>query len=271
MSTNRKIELIKSKENECVKRLKKLHDKKHREEFKVFLVEGVKAVKEALDYAIEDINLLIFSQEASKKYEEFFSRCISLLNSGKLKRIVQVPEKIFEHISTTTTPQGVLAECSFFDKELDVLKKHNRVVVIDSVQDPGNLGTIIRCADAFGFECVITVNGTVDVYNPKVVRSAMGSMFHVDVVRERKKEEVLEALNKRGFALYVTTPYGDVDISKLSVDDRFAIVIGNESKGVDVAFLENATKKVKISMPGKAESLNSAVAAAIVLYELRKK
>ncbi|WAM30753.1 TrmH family RNA methyltransferase [Caldicellulosiruptor naganoensis] len=271
MPKSRRIEVITSKENESIKRLKKLHEKKYREELKAFLIEGVKVVNEALDNVSETINLVVFSQEAIQKYGEFFDKCINLLNSGKLRRLVQVPEKIFEHISTTTTPQGVLAECSFFDKGLDVLNHHNRVVVIDCVQDPGNLGTIIRCADAFGFECIVTLDGTVDVYNPKVVRSAMGSIFHIDIVRETKKEELLETLREKRFALYVTTPHGNVDISTLSVDNRFAIVIGSESRGIDAAFLENATKKVKISMPGKAESLNAAVAAAIVLYELRKK
>lgn len=270
MSEVKKIEVITSRENECIKRLKKLNDKKHREDFRAFLVEGVKAVEEAINYIPEKINLLVFSQEAVNKYGHFFENCKNLLSYGKLKRIVQVPEKVFEHISTTTTPQGVLAECSFLDKELDILENYNRVVVIDSIQDPGNLGTIIRCADAFGFECVITVDGTVDVYNPKAVRSAMGSVFHVEIVREKKREEIVEVLSKKGFALYVTTPYGDVDVSSFSVDDKFAVVIGNEARGADEVFLQTATKKVKISMSGKAESLNSAVAAAIVLYELRK-
>ncbi|WAM32967.1 TrmH family RNA methyltransferase [Caldicellulosiruptor morganii] len=271
MSENRRIEVITSKENENVKRLRKLHEKKHREELKAFLVEGVKVVSEAIEYNLEKINLLVFSQEAVKKYNEFFNRCVNLFNSGKIPRIVQVPERVFEHISTTTTPQGVLAECSFFDRQLDSLDGYKRVVVVDAVQDPGNLGTIIRCADAFGFDCIVTVDGTADVYNPKVVRSAMGSMFHLDIIREVKKEELLDAFKKKGFYLYVTTPYADLDISEFCVDDRFAVVIGNESKGADKLFLENATRKVKIPMIGKAESLNAAIAAAIVLYELRKK
>lgn len=106
MSENRRIEVITSKENENVKRLRKLHEKKHREELKAFLVEGVKVVSEAIEYNLEKINLLVFSQEAVKKYNEFFNRCVNLFNSGKIPRIVQVPERVFEHISTTTTPQG---------------------------------------------------------------------------------------------------------------------------------------------------------------------
>ncbi|WPX09910.1 TrmH family RNA methyltransferase [Anaerocellum danielii] len=270
MST-KKVEFISSRENECIKRVKKLHDKKYREEFKSFIIEGLKLVKEAIDYQIKCVNILIFSQQAKEKYQEFYNECKYLLQDGKIKRVIEVPDKLFEYITTTSTPQGILAECNFIDTDINFIKNLKRVVVVNKLQDPGNLGTLIRCADAFGFDAVITTKGTVDIYNPKAIRATMGSLFHLLIVREVEEGELIKILKDNSFIVYVATPYGDIEVSKIVPDKRFCVVIGNESEGVSDSFTKVATRKIKIPMVGKAESLNAAVASSIVLYELRKR
>lgn len=267
----KRIEFITSKDNECIKRLKKLHDKKHREETGSFLVEGIKIVKELLAYIPEHVRLLVFSQEAVKKYAEFYKICLECLKVQKIKKIIQVTEKISEYISTTESSQGVYAEVLFNDKDIILLKNHKNVVVIDSIQDPGNLGTIIRSIDAFGFDNVLTLDGTADIYNPKVIRSSMGSIFHLSLFKDIKRDKLINFLKENQYKIYATTPYGNVDIDELILDERFAIIIGNESRGVDDFFKKEADKQIKISMRGKAESLNAAIAASIILYELNKK
>jgi len=140
----KKVEFISSRENECIKRVKKLNDKKYREVFRSFVIEGLKLVKEAINYQIECINLVIFSQQAKDRYQEFYWECKRLLEDGKIKRVIEVPDKLFEYIATTSTPQGILAECDFVDKDINFIKNLKRVVVADKLQDPGNLGTLIR-------------------------------------------------------------------------------------------------------------------------------
>ncbi|ADL42641.1 tRNA/rRNA methyltransferase (SpoU) [Caldicellulosiruptor obsidiansis OB47] len=267
----KKVEFISSRENECIKRVKKLNDKKYREEFRSFIIEGLKLVKEAINYQIECINLVIFSQQAKDRYQEFYWECKRLLEDGKIKRVIEVPDKLFEYIATTSTPQGILAECNFVDKDINFIKNLKRVVVADKLQDPGNLGTLIRCADAFGFDAVVTTKGTVDIYNPKTIRATMGSLFHLQIMREAEEGKLIKILKDNSFAVYVATPYGDIEISKVVPDKKFCVVIGNESEGVSDSFAKVAARKIKIPMAGKAESLNAAVAASIVLYELRKR
>jgi TrmH family RNA methyltransferase len=174
--------------------------------------------------------------------------------------------------SQVETPQGVVAIARRPAASLPDLARtpSAMLVVADRIQDPGNLGTIIRIADAAGASGVIAVAGTVDAFNPKAVRATMGSVFHLPVV-EAAAEDVLDVLRAQRIRLLVADQRGAVDFLDADYRRPCAIVLGNEGQGVDPRWIEHAAATVRIPMYGRAESLNVAVAAALLLYEARRK
>jgi len=137
----------------------------------------------------------------------------------------------------------------------------------DKLQDPGNLGTIIRTAHAAGVDGIILTKGTVDVYNEKTIRASMGSLFHVPVIYDDKDNTIIKSLCNRGFSLLATSLEGDKDFFEEDLSGNLIISVGNEGNGVSKEIYELSNKKVKIPMPGGAESLNVAIATSIILYE----
>ena len=142
--------------------------------------------------------------------------------------------------------------------------------MLDRIQDPGNLGTIIRTADAFGVDGILISEGSVDGYNPKVVRATMGSIFRVNILHIKKSLNILEELKNRGIKIYSTSLQGKNYIQEINFKIPSLLIIGNESKGVSDELLNMAHSLIKIPMVGKAESLNAAVASSIIMYEAMK-
>ncbi|MFD1706374.1 TrmH family RNA methyltransferase [Siminovitchia sediminis] len=247
---------LQSAKNQRVKEWKKLLTKKGREQSGKYIVEGIHIVEEAL---LADKVLEVMLQR--NVHAEYMNRIHSV-------PVTSISPEISRAISSTETPQGIFAVCKKNSDHID-LKRHRKLLLLDGVQDPGNIGTLIRTADAAGIDAVIMGEGTGDVYNPKVIRSAQGSHFHVPVLSGHLPGWILQlkaaGIPVYGSALEKAEPYMNVGPA-----DSFALIVGNEGAGMDPAILKETDQNLFIPLYGKSESLNVAVAAGILLYHLRK-
>ncbi len=194
-------------------------------------------------------------------FSEYF-KDIKIFDRFKVKKFI-VNEKIKNSISQTESPQGIFAVVKM--KEFSIEFRDKRFVILDRIQDPGNLGTIIRTSDAAGFNTIILDKGSVDPFNPKVVRSSQGSLFHLKIINFDIKR-IIEELKDRGVKILGTSPKGDKVYTDVNVRDRLAIVFGNEAKGIRDEILSMCDETIRIPIYGRAESLNVSVSSGIILY-----
>lgn len=251
------MEVITSKENKIVKLASGLiANKKIRDDNDMFIVEGIKTIEEIFD-DFEIVNVIV-----SDKLESSLK-----IDANK----IVVSDNIYKVISDMKNPEGVMAIIKKKSYDLDILDNMSRVVMLDDIQDPGNLGTIIRTADAMGLDAVITSSDTCDLYNPKVTRSTMGSFFHLPIIGKQDKNQIIEVLKKKGFKIYSAALQTDTYLDDLDLTpDKIAIIIGNEAHGISTELLDKSDKVFKINMKGNAESLNASIAASIIMYEISR-
>lgn len=257
---------ISSSQNPLIKEIKGLNRKKNRWKNRLFLIEGIKIIEEAIINEIKIKHILFSnsffdSEEGSIFYEEIKNR----------DNIAKVSDSLFNSISDTENPQGIMAICEFNIRNLRDIDYLNQtsILFLDGVQDPGNMGTIIRSADAFNIDGIILGEGCVDPYNLKVVRSTMGSIFRLPLyISDNSIESIIE-LKDKGFDILATSLEGGA-IYNSDFNKKFLCVIGNEANGVDPRILDMADRCIKIPMPGNAESLNAGVAASIIMYEVMR-
>ena len=258
------MQVITSKDNEFIKHIKKLKDKKYRDISKEFIIEGIKLIKEAIEEKanIKQIVICDNCQNTDIIPKE-------LMYEIAKYECVYVSDKIFKSITEVNTPQGILAiiERNNSNKqEAEIDYTQDIIVALDDIQDPGNLGTILRTVDSANLKQIIVSADTADCYNPKVVRSTMGAIFRVNIIETAELETTLKEIKKHKFDVIVTS----LDTEKSIYDIKYnkkVIVIGNEANGVSKEIQEMADTKVKIPMLGKTESLNASVATAIIVYE----
>lgn len=249
-------EIISTTKNKTYKYIKSLQQKKIRAAERCFTVEGAKSVADAMASSY-DICLIAVS-------EEFYNH--SGFHFCENIKTVVIRTDLFAPLCDTKTPQGIIAVLKMKETGDYIPSKENLYVYCDNVSDPGNLGTIIRTADAAGFGGVMLSPGCADLYSPKTVRSSMGSFFNIDVVTDFEKQSLIK-LKDEGFVLWSgalrddSIPYTSADFTKPSV-----IIIGNEANGVSNEILKES-EHIIIPIYGKAESLNAAVAGAIMMYE----
>lgn len=256
--------LITSKDNEFIKHVKKLKEKKYRDEFCEYIIEGAKMIEEAIHEKVKIKHVIICDD---CKTESIISQ--ELLYEIAKFECIYVKEKIFSLISDVSTPQGIMAIIEKPDKnENKIDYKQEHFLILDNIQDPGNMGTILRTADSLAMKQIIVSNGTADCYNSKVVRSTMGAIFRVNVI-ERDLEKVIKEMKKHDIKVYATDLKTDKTIYDVDYK-KSAVIIGNEANGVSQNILELADERIKIPMKGKTESLNAAVATGIILYEAEK-
>lgn len=250
-------EKLTSLRNRNVKIWRKLLTKKGRREYNSFIVEGMHSVKDALNSSWE-VECLIFS-EHFKDIEKF--------NKFKVKKFI-INNRITRLISQIESPQGIFAIVKI--KEFSIDFKEKRFVILDRIQDPGNLGTIIRTADAAGFNTIILDKGSVDPLNPKVIRSSQGSLFHLKIINSDIKR-IIEKLKDRGVKILGTSPKGNKIYTDVNIEDRLGIVFGNEANGIRDDVLSMCDETIRIPIYGRAESLNVSVSSGIILYHFAKK
>jgi RNA methyltransferase, TrmH family len=246
---------IESIQNPKVKQWKKLLTKKERDKSGTFLVEGFHLVEEALKNTESVIEIIVSDKVGLPP--RWDSREIP---------VTTITEEISNSLSDTEAPQGIYAVCRQVQIEVPEAKTY---LLIDAVQDPGNLGTMIRTADAAGIDAVVVGKGSVDVYNGKVLRSAQGSHFHLPIITGDLHEWV-ERLHGKNISIYGTALEGAAAYTDISTEDRFALLVGNEGNGVNKELLAKTDANLYIPIYGKSESLNVAVATGILLYFLKK-
>lgn len=258
------MQKITSKENEFIKHVKKLKDKKYRDQSNEYVIEGIKLIKEALQEKAQ-INQIVICEDCEKsgilsddlKYEIAKQECI------------YVPQNIFKTISEVSTPQGILAivqKNNIKAESYGIDYNEDIIVALDDIQDPGNLGTILRTVDSVGLKQILVSKGTADSYNPKVVRSTMGAIFRVKIIECENLSETLKQIKKHKYEVLATSLQTTNNIYDIDYNKK-VIVIGNEANGVSKEILDLADVKIKIPMLGKTESLNASVATGIMLYE----
>ena len=219
-----------------------------------FLVEGEVMIAEALKCHLAIRELIAVSEKAD--FAQTLPVCVHI-----------VPEGILQAVCDTKTPQGI---CAAFEmpSPMPISQLPGRIVALDGVQDPGNAGTIWRTADAAGFEAILFGEGCADPMSPKVQRSAMGSGFRVPYAQEAELAGALLALRARGYAILCSALSGTEFYARKALEEKFVLVIGSEARGISDAVRDAATMVWKLPMRGGAESLNAAVAAGIMMYEL---
>lgn len=244
------MELIESVNNIKIKQIAKLHTRKERKKSNQFLVEGFHLVEEA---AKSNIDIEMILTVTPDKLTE-----VMVANS---KQQFEITFKIAEKLSQTEAPQGIYAVCNM-PEQTDIML--DKVLYLDRIQDPGNVGTIIRTADAAGIDAVIIAKGTVDIYNDKVLRASQGSVFHIPVV----EMDFEEAKSKVSGKVFGTSLQDATDYKQVEPTSKFMLILGNEGQGVDESILNQTDENLYVPIHGKADSLNVAVCAGVLLYHL---
>ena len=252
--------------------VKSLSKRKTAEENGCFFLEGERAVSEIPGEAGR-VRMLLLSSTFSENIDKQSGRFELVYGAEKSgAEIIRVSDRIFASLTGTVTPQGIGAVVNRPDQPEpeSLFREAGRLLVLENVQDPGNIGTCIRTADAFSFDGVICTGECADVYNPKVLRSTVGSLFHIPVIQYRHGIfRLVAAVRNAGIKVYGADPRGSVSSTDVSFGEgRVAVVIGNEANGLSAAAKETADGLVRIPMPGRAESLNAAIAASILMYQL---
>ena len=259
---------ITSTKNPLVKRLRALAERTAREAEGQMVVEGVRLVAEALAERVP-IELLFYDPKAGAK-DTRISELVGKASAAGARTIEATPH-VIAACSQVDTPQGILAVVEVPAVDLSVILEAPDLllVVADRLQDPGNLGTIVRVADAAGASAVAVTRGSVDPHNPKAVRATMGSLFHLPVA-EVDRDDLVRQLAERGIRILVADQHGAEDYTAASYASPVVVVLGGEAEGVHPLWREAAATLVRIPLYGRAESLNVAIAAALLLYEARR-
>lgn len=233
--------LITSKDNETIKHIRKLKEKKYRDEYGEYIIEGIKLINEAIEEK-QNVKTIIVCDNCN---QEAINQN-SMYEVAKLN-CIYVDEKVFDSITEVKNPQGILAVVEKQNKEKQINYNEDIIVILDDLQDPGNLGTILRTVDSVGLTQIIVSKKSGDVYNSKVVRSTMGAIFRINVIESENLVNTIKEIKKHKFGILSTT----LDTNKSLYDihlNKTAIVIGNEANGVSKEIQELSDIKVKIPM-----------------------
>ena len=241
--------LYSSINNEKIKNIKKLNTKKYRDETNLYLVEGEHLVKEAYENNVLEELILLENTNINLDIKTSY-----------------VTENILKYISNLDSPNGIIGICK---KKKNTLKG-NKIVILEDIQDPGNLGTIIRSSVAFNVDTLVLSSNTVDLYNPKVIRATQGMIFKLNIIIENNLEELIKNLKQNNYTIYTTNVKNGNSLKTIEKKDKLAIIMGNEGNGVSDKLNLLADEYLYIDMNKNCESLNVAVATSIILYELDK-
>lgn len=249
------IQTITSPDNSLVKHIKKLQTKSYRTKTGEYLLEGYRLVRDAIENGVELKNIIVTDTFDITEFSHL--------------DLTMMPEKLFDQLKTTVNSQGIMAVAKINTRKLneDIAKNGSFFIYLDGIQDPGNMGTIIRIADAGGVDGVLLSKTCVDIYNPKTIRSTMASMFNVPVY-EDCDISALDMLKNNDFDLVAGSLDANCSHYEAKYSPRTVVVIGNEANGITDKVLSMCNMPVKIPIYGKAESLNASVACGILVYEI---
>lgn len=240
-----------SKQNPTIKQIASLKDKKYRSKYGLYVAEGIKMVNEAIKFGLDIDKIIVTESALSEILPSHFP-------------MLTVSDEVFDYLSCDTTPQGALAVINITNKKIKSPTK-SRALILDGVQDPGNMGTIIRTACALGYYDLYLIN-TVDPYSNKVVKASMSGIYFANLYK-CSLEECLEAL--KGYKIVVADMDGE-SLDGYKIDCKFAIAVGNEANGITESLKSKGDVVIKIPMEERSESLNVAIASSIMMYALKK-
>ena len=249
--------VIESKDNALFKNTRKLKERKYRTKENKYIIEGFRLVQEAFK-AKCSIEYLIVNEHGKDKINDYLQEYVDNI------KIYELKNELFTQLVSTENTQGIIAVVNINNSIKDI--KGDFYLLCDKVQDPGNLGTIIRTAHAAGVNAIILTKGTVDIYNDKTIRSTMGSIFYVPTIYDNELS-FLKNLIDEGFSLVATSLEESKNFFDEDLSGKVILSVGNEGNGISDEIFDLADKKVKIPMPGGAESLNVGVATSIILFE----
>ena len=257
--------IITSLQNDRVKDLVRLRDRRHRDRTGQFVIEGYREIRRAVDSGIRMTSLFICPSLFLGPNE---GSLIEELRTGGIE-VVELAEEAFRKVSYRDRPEGLLVVAPQFGTGLAGINPGATplLLVAESIEKPGNLGTMLRTADAVGADAVIVADATTDPFNPNVVRASTGTLFTVPLAVATTDQAVAWLLD-RGVTILATTPDTDLELWDADLRGPVAVVIGAEQYGLSDAWLNASTLRVRIPMAGRADSLNAALAAAVVLYEV---
>lgn len=241
--------VIKSVDNKKIKNLKKLKQKKYRDKYKTYLIEGYHLIEEA--YKSGELIELILTEDADIK-----------LNV----ETTYVTKEVLKSISELQEPYDVIGLCKYKDHNKNL---GDKILILDDIQDPGNLGTIIRSSVAFNIDTVVLSEKCVDLYNSKVLRACQGMNYHINIIRCNLEELILN-LKDNNYKIFGTNVKNGIDIKNVNLLEKYAIIMGNEGSGISNNIQKLCDENIYINMNKACESLNVSVATSIILYELNK-
>jgi TrmH family RNA methyltransferase len=256
------MNLITSKNNDFIKQITKLKISKYRNKEQLFLIESIKVIDMALDshYKVKHI---LYDENKLDNFKKVINKAVK-----ENINIVATSSDVMEKITYSQVPQGIVAVCEMKQNDTSSIKS-SFIIACETLSDPGNMGTIIRTADAVGVGVVLLSNDCVDIYNDKVLRASMGSVFNIDIIKAHDFIEEIKHLQQKGYK----AGCGHLDGSNFFTREKHEktiLIIGNESKGISDKVADICDFKWKIPMKGNAESLNAAVAAGIMMYDIMR-
>ncbi|EOL43236.1 TrmH family RNA methyltransferase [Enterococcus caccae] len=252
---------ILSTKNTTIKEFKKLHKKKYREEKQQYIIEGFHLIEEAVRAGAK-IEWILFNQRGQSEWSVW-------LDQQPDELLIYVSEEVLLSLSELPTPQGMVAIVNMPDDEKNI-EFSGGWLLLDNVQDPGNVGTMIRTADAAGLAGVILGEGTSDIYSTKVLRAMQGSNYHLPVIR-KPLADIIDSFKREQIPVFGTELNAEaVSYQKIGHNRDYALIMGNEGQGVAAEFLEKTDQNIYIPIKGTAESLNVAIAAGILMYHLEQ-
>lgn len=264
--TNESYRFISSPDNDKIRLINKLSRKKYRDQQGKFVIEGINLVRAALSKG-QHVEFVLIADDFD------YSEIANTLAVGvDYRNIYLIPRFLFEKISDAENGSGIIAVVDKRSYTLDnldslELRRGDNVLVLDRLQDPGNIGTMIRTAVAAGYSIVATIKGTADIYSPKVLRASAGMIFGISVVELADTEEFKKLVSRLDKKIVVTDPREGDPYYECYLTNDIALVIGNEGNGISDEIMESSDVRVNIPMQGEVESLNAAICASLLMYE----
>lgn len=257
--------ILSSRDNPLIRQVRELlGSARARRENRLFAIEGARLCADAARSGAE-VTAFLYTRRAAETYRSYWEPV-----AAAAQRRFEIPEALMKYAADTATPQGMLCVCAMLDNRpgLDTIEPHARYLALEDIQDPANLGTVIRTAEALGLSALLLSDGCCDPYNPKVLRGSMGGVFRLPLLPAGDLAHTAEILGRRGVRCFACVPQGGEDLRRAGLSAGAVCLIGNEGRGLRPETAAACTGRLTIPMGGRAESLNAAMAAGIVMWEL---
>lgn len=257
--------ILSSRDNPLIRQVRELlGSARARRENRLFAIEGARLCADAARSGAA-VTAFLYTRRAAETYRSYWEPV-----AAAAQRRFEIPEALMKYAADTATPQGMLCVCAMLDNRpgLDTIEPHARYLALEDIQDPANLGTVIRTAEALGLSALLLSDGCCDPYNPKVLRGSMGGVFRLPLLPAGDLAHTAEILGRRGVRCFACVPQGGEDLRRAGLSAGAVCLIGNEGRGLRPETAVACTGRLTIPMGGRAESLNAAMAAGIVMWEL---